>query len=300
MKWKDVPLYLAFRIAVLSFAYLPFWVIYRLSDFSAWLMHHVLRIRRDTVVENLRRSFPDKSSKELNKLVKKTYQNFCDVMIFETLKSFSMSSKQINKRFRLLNPELGQRYEQEQRSLIAVVGHYANWEWGTSKHQQGGYECIDFYKPLKNKYIDHYVRVNRARHGSQLRSVLKAPSTFLGTRDRVCCYTLIADKQNIKRKRFKSVMWLPFLGQDSPFLIGPEKYAKSFNCTVIYGKIDRVKRGYYTLEVVPVCEDPQSAKDGFITQSWVSHLEKQVKHDPASWLWFFAATRARQDHQISG
>lgn len=293
---KDFLLYVGFRFAVLLFGYLPFWVLYRISDCAVLLLYHVFRLRRKTVLENLQRAFPDASKQRINRLAKDCYRNFCDVMIIENLKTFTMSAAEKVKRFKLVNPALGQQYLAQKRSLIVVVGHFANWEWGTSKHHQVNYHCIDFYKPLKNRYIDRYVRWHRERHGSSLASVSKAATTFLKTRDKACCYTLLADKQNVKKRRFKSVLWLPFLGQDSPFLIGPEKYAKAFNHALVYAYTRRIRRGYYAIEIIPISEAPETTQPGEITKKWVALLEAQVRADPGSWLWFFAATRARQDH----
>lgn len=284
--------YLLLRSAILLFGYLPFWLLYCLSDILAFVFYH-LGHRKSIIMENLIDAFPQKSAHELRQLTKEVYQHFFDVMFVESLKSFTASSATLLKRFNPCELELVNEYYRQHKSVIVVMAHYANWEWAvTFPFLSKG---IAFYKPLKNVYIDRYLHRNRARHHCELASVDNPVATFLKHRHELTAYALIADKQNSKKRDEKRVMWLPFLGKDSPFLLGPERYAKAFNYPVLYAFIQRGKeRGQYRHHFILVSGDPKSDAPGDITRRWVALLEKQVSDDPAAWLWFWAATRSRQ------
>ncbi len=286
-------LYLLLRLAILVFGYLPFWLLYVLSDVLTFIFYS-FGIRRDTIEENLKVSFPDKAQKQITQLTKSIYRNFFDVMVVEMLKNFTVSRKVMKRRFDPGDTSLAKRYYAEGKSLILVLGHYANWEWGVSVTDQ--YNCVAFYKPLKNKYIDRYVKRNRARHQFILASIMKPLPTFLKYRDQQTAYFLLADKQNAKKRHLKRVIWLPFLGQDTPFLLGPAKYAEQFNYPIFYSKIMRVSRGHYKHTLIPISENPANEDPAVVTERWVRTLEQQVIEDPASWLWFFATTRSRQQY----
>jgi KDO2-lipid IV(A) lauroyltransferase len=286
-------LYLALRLAIFVFGYLPFWLLYRISDCLSFLFY-TLGIRRKTIFENLKSSFPDKTNQQINKQIKKVYKNFFDVMFVEMLKGFTISSKALAKRFDPGDLSLAEGYWQARKSMIIVLGHYANWEWGVSVAHN--FNCIAFYKPIKNKYIDSYIRRNRARHQFELASINKPLPAFLKSRDKLSAYFLIADKQNVKKRHLKRIVWLPFLGKESPFLLGPEKYAKSFEYPVLYSKIKRIGRGRYQHQLISVADDPAALPAEEITKRWVSILEEQVTEDPSSWLWFWATTQSRQQH----
>ena len=43
----------------------PYWLLYLKSDVYCFLLYHVFRYRRKVVRQNLLRSFPDKSAKEI-------------------------------------------------------------------------------------------------------------------------------------------------------------------------------------------------------------------------------------------
>ena len=75
---------------------LPFCILYIISDIFYFFVFYVARYRRRIVRENLVKSFPEKSLKEIVKIEKKFYSSFCDYIV-ETLKLMRMSPERIKK-----------------------------------------------------------------------------------------------------------------------------------------------------------------------------------------------------------
>lgn len=68
-------------------------------------------------------------------------------------------------------------------------------------------------------------------------------------------------------------------------IFGTEKYAKEYNYPVLYGRINKVKRGYYSFEFSDAIEEPQVTGYGEITKA-INHLiEKDIIAKPEYWLW---------------
>ena len=65
---------------------LPFRLLYAVSDLLYILMYHIFRYRKQTVQDNLRLVFPEKSDLEIKTITKKFFHHFCD-MILESIKS---------------------------------------------------------------------------------------------------------------------------------------------------------------------------------------------------------------------
>ncbi|MEO8713141.1 MAG: lipid A biosynthesis acyltransferase, partial [Parafilimonas sp.] len=78
------------------FSLLPFWILYRISDFAYVLIYHVFGYRKDVVFSNLAIAFPEKSLEERKHIAKKFYRNFTDNFI-EIIKLLSISKKQLQK-----------------------------------------------------------------------------------------------------------------------------------------------------------------------------------------------------------
>jgi len=263
-------------------AIIPFFLLYLFSDFMGFIFYRVVGYRKDVVIDNLQKSFPDLKKEELNRLVRLSYRNLSDVMV-ETLKGFSLTKKQILKRHRFVNPEVLEPFLKSDQSFIVTASHYNNWEWGgLSIPLQVGCDVAVFYKPLSSKRMDTVIKNNRQRTGIEMVSFFKTAATFKKYKDRPTAYFLVADQSpSNARKSY----WINFLGRETAFLHGPELYAKSYNLPVLYADMKRVKRGYYEIDLSVLVDNPSGLQDGEITRRYAAKLEDVVRKQPENWLW---------------
>ncbi len=271
---------------------MPFRVLYIFSDMVYFLVYYLAGYRRKVVFENLRSSFPEKNEREIRLLTKKFYHHLCDISL-ESIKGFTMSPEQLIMRHHILNPELADHYFDSGKSVIAVPGHYNNWEWGSlSPGLQMKYPIVGFYKPMSNKLVDAYAKRHRAKFNTLLASIRETALTFGKLADKPLAYIMASDQSPTN---MKDSYWFNFLNHDTAWLHGPEKYARMYNLPVIYVDIQKVKRGYYELKLVLLTENPASLPDGEITRLYVQHLEKSILQDPAYWLWSHKRWKHRRD-----
>jgi KDO2-lipid IV(A) lauroyltransferase len=274
--------YILFRFFVALFYIFPFWVIYGISDFFAVLLYFLVGYRKKVIIKNLKNAFPTKSEKELKKLLFPIYRNISDLMV-ETIKGFSMSPKQVMKHIKTTNVELMHDLYNRKKGIIGVLGHYGNWEWAALlaglKLKQG---TVALYKPLSNKFLDAYMRKNRARFGIKLSSIYATAKTFDEHKNDKMLFALVADQSpsNINKS-----FWVDFLNQPTACLHGPEKYSKMFDMPVVYIHIIRKKRGYYDITFETLTETPAKITEGEITKQYMLTLEQDILKDPSQWLW---------------
>lgn len=274
--------FILFLISIVIVAILPWWLIYWYSNLMATLLHNVLRYRVKVTQSNLRIAFPEKSDEELTAIEKKTYQNLADISV-EALKGFTMRNSVIRERHRILNPEVLDYYFEHKQSIIGVAGHLNNWEWGAlSAGIQLKHHPIAIYKPLSNKLIDWFIKWNRSIRGTELVPTNKTFETFLNNKNKPCIYILVADQSP---SDVSKAYWINFFNQETACIHGPEKYAKKYNYPVVYIDIKRVQRGYYTVELNILCDNPRQMKDGELTMAYMKRLEKSIRENPESWLW---------------
>lgn len=274
--------YIFFRFLHAFIGLMPFRCLYIFSDICSFAMHHIFRYRRKTVYENLRRSFPEKSNEELNRITHKFYKNLCDVSL-ESIKGHSMSTAKLLKRYKCLNPEVANHYFEKRQSVIFALSHYANWEWGT---QVAGsifmHKAISFYKPLSNKYLDKYFLDQRATRGMELFSIYQTKFIFRAEDHIPRAYFLVSDQSPSNKKRS---YWLKFLNQDTACIHGIESYARLFNVPVIYADVQRVGRGKYTISLEVLCDKQENTQQGEITGLYMRKLEEIIIKKPEDWLW---------------
>lgn len=275
-------LYLIFLFSIYFIAIIPFWLLYQFSNILSFLFNHVFRYRKKVIITNLRNSFPEKSDKEIRIITKKAYKNLTDIIV-ESIKGLTISDTEIQKRFKIKNPELLNKYFYSGKSIIGVSAHYGNWEWGAiAGSLQIKHKAIAIYKPLTNKYIDNFLRRTRAENGTLLKSIRKTTETFQKYRNQPCIFILVADQSP---SSVKKAYWTNFLNQDTACLHGPEKHAKNNNYPVFFLNIQRVKRGYYELTAEKLFEEPAATKEGEVTHKYMKRLEEIIKEKPENWLW---------------
>ena len=270
------------RFVILIFKITPFFIIYLLSDFLYFIFFRVVKYRKKIVISNLNKVFPDKTVKEINIIAKKFYKNLADITI-ESVKGFAMSKKQMLKRFKALNPEIANKYFDQNKDIVVLAAHYANWEWGAvACATQFKHKTAVLYKPLSNPFLDKYIREKRARFGVELVPISETKEFFAKEKSEKTAYIMVAD-QNPSNPRVS--VWVNFLGQQTPFLHGPEKYAKMLKTPVVYFDVVREKRGFYTFKVIDVTKDASKFNENELTKIFADILEKIIYKNPSDWLW---------------
>ena len=264
---------------------LPLSVQYVFSDFYYLVLYYLLRYRRRVVRRNLTHAFPEKSLEELIRIEKKFYRHLCDVFV-EMYRMWHMSEDEIRRRCVFTNPEVIERYFRQGKSVIGVLGHFGNWEWMAS-YGLWMSEKVDFftlYKPLHDPEADCVMRKIRSRFKAKpvprqdiLRRIIankKMGRLFLAG--------FIGD-QTPNRDNLN--FWMDFLNQDTPVLLGTEKIARKFDLPVISLRMRKVKRGYYEVDFVDICEEPNRLEEGELTRMHTRMLEKFIREEPELWLW---------------
>lgn len=274
--------YLLYYFVIIPVSLLPFPMLYAFSDFLFVFIYSIFGYRKKVVFTNLRNSFPNKSEEEINKIAKLFYHHFCDVIV-ESLKSFTISENEILKRMVLKNPDLLNSYYDQNKSIILSGGHYNNWEWiAIALDQQIKHQSIAIYKTLANKFFDEKMRTTRSRYGLMMISTKRVKVIFEEFKSQLTA-TIFANDQSPRKS--ENNYWMTFLNQDTAVLFGTEKYAKDYNYPVLFGSIDKVKRGYYSLYFTVVENDPANSPYGKITETTTRLLEEQILKAPQYWLW---------------
>ncbi len=262
---------------------LPLSVLYIISDFLFILLYYFPSYRRKVVRENLRNSFPEKSDAELESIEKKFYHHLSDLFI-EILKLTHMSREESLRRMKITNVELLERLHSEGRDIVAVIGHFNNWEWLKSLIFHTTYQTVSIYKPLRNKRFDKFLLDLRSREGMILTPMSLIVREILQARKegKIAIYSFITDQTpppgDIR-------YWTTFLNQDTPVYLGVEKIASKYDMAVVFFNVQKVKRGYYNYTVELLFEHSSGLPEHAITDSHVKKLEEIIREKPEFWIW---------------
>ena len=271
-----------YYLVILPISRLPYFILYGVSNFMYLIMYYIIGYRKKVIEGNIYGAFPDLDEKERKKIVKKFYLHFCDLIV-EAIKNFTVSEKQIKKRVTFSNVELPDALFDKGKSVITIGGHFGNWEMfaiaagNVMKHKQYG-----IYKPLSDKFFDGKMKSSRGAYGMNMIPMKETKSYFEVEYSAPISIIFGSDQWPSKPER---AYWTTFLGRETPFLYGAEKYAREFDWPVVYCEILRVKRGYFNVKYHLLTETPNDLKDGDIIDSFVRKLEKTIEGNKPYWLW---------------
>ncbi len=279
MKFLTAIFYYGFIIPI---SHLPFRVLYVISDGLYFMIYRVIGYRKKVVLQNIARSFPDKTAAEHLQIVRNFYRHFCDLVV-ESLKVFTISQAEVNERMKVMNPDFMDRFYDQGKNVIVAGGHYNNWElFAVAIDAPLKHKAVAIYKPLTSMFFDKKMRESRSKYGLEMISTKKVEEEF--KRENAELRTIIFGIDQ-SPKSAKRSYWSTFLNQDTAMLFGAEKYAKEYNLPVVYARINKISRGHYTTEFVEAIEDPTNTSYGEITKRMNDLLEKDILRQPEYWLW---------------
>ncbi len=262
---------------------LPFRILYVVSDILYVLVYYIIGYRKKTVKYNLNLVFPDKSEKEITTISKKFYHHLCD-MILESVKSLTISEAEMMKRFKLTNIEEIHKLEKENRNIVLMCAHYANFEWIFITQKFVKHKGYGVYKRLANKYFDRLIKRKRAKYNTQLITTKETiPVLMESIKNGELSISGFVSDQSPKVN--KAYHWNDFMGIKVPVHTGAEMLAKRLDSSVVFFGVKKIKRGYYETTFKTLAKNANDYKNYEITDMFLKLVEEQIYSAPEYYLW---------------
>ncbi|EHQ29281.1 lysophospholipid acyltransferase family protein [Mucilaginibacter paludis] len=261
---------------------LPFWFLYLLADGIYIVLYKIIGYRREVVYQNLINSFPGKGAEEIKVIEKKYYRYLADLIV-ETIKMISISANEVKRRMKATNPELVTHYYNQNKSIIAAVAHYGNWEMAAHRFSLiPEYQKIIVYKPLSNKRADQYYQQIRGRFGAMLVPMKSTLRKLAALKNELTFTVLVSDQTPVQHE---AQYFTRFLNQPTALFLGVEKMAVMFDTVVVFADVRCVKRGYYEYKIVTLFDYAKQTQPYEITDTHTKYLEEMINREPQYWLW---------------
>ena len=261
---------------------LPLGLIYLVFSLFYLIIYYIIPYRKVVVIKNIKKSFPQYSDKQTKKITKQFYKYF-GKLLAESISNLNISKKNLSKRIIIKNPDLMDRLYNDNKDVLLLSSHYNNWEFLiTAQNFLFRHQAIGIGMPLTNKFWDKKINTQRERFGMKVvnaNNYKEKIKEFSSTPTA----TLILGDQNPSKAN--NSYWTTFLNQDSAFFFGAEILANQMNAAVVYASIQKIKTGYYEVQLSLISDEPNKEKYGYISQSYVDLLEKDVYLNPQFWLW---------------
>ncbi|MFT4032298.1 MAG: lysophospholipid acyltransferase family protein [Siphonobacter sp.] len=263
-------------------SHLPLAILHRFSDVLFFLIYYVFGYRKAVVMNNLRNAFPEKSEAERKKIAKDFYLNLTDLMV-ETVKAMTISSDELKQRMKLENSEVLKQLIDQDKVVFTMLGHLMNWEWISLCIAASGIPTDVIYKPLSNSFFEKFMFSIRSRFGIKPVSMYNILRDMISRKNEPRVVGTLADQAP---HHPDSAYWSMFFHQETDFFNGTEKMARKLKTPVLFGKVRKIKRGYYSFHLEVIAEPPYTSyPEGALTERYVRWLEARLREEPALWLW---------------
>ena len=274
---------------------LPLRFLYVIADVIYLNIFYIFKYRKKTVFNNLDLVFTEKSTVEKKKIAKGFYKHFADLFM-ETVKSISISEKEILKRYQYKNPELVTDLLAKGKSIAFVSAHQANWEWSVNSPLVLNADVKGAYTSLGNPYFDKVVKKSREKFGFTCYPSAKTAKAILNDfkAKKQSIYLLISDQSP---QLNNSLYWSEFLGIKVPIHVGAETLAKKFDLAVVYFATEKVKRGYYNTTFSTITEQPKNCETYQITEKYLALTEQLIRKQPECYLWSHKRFKHRNSYE---
>ncbi len=263
----------------------------RFSRIVAWLAYRALRYRRRVALRNLRDSFPDKSSEEIQSILRNSYINF-GIVTVEFLRLGSKAGKKASSELIINGSEDLDRVLKNKSGSVLAAGHIGNWELLGSAMAQRWPPVKGIAVHMSNPYSDKFIEKLRFDGFEEVIYKSEPATSFLRSLKEGCNLGVISDQD-----AGKSGVFVDFLGRKASTPKGAAFFALKAKVPLFTVYSKRLDDGNYQAEIIPVELD----YDGKITEEKIKtatqeiayRLENFIRENPDQWLWFHKRWKTR-------
>lgn len=264
------------------FSLLPLNLLYIFSSVLYYIVYYLIAYRKKIVRNNLIKSFPNKTKNQIVEIEKSYYRYFVD-LVFEIIKLNNISKKELLKRVKFNGLKDIENYFKNGESVLACTGHYGNWEMCMlALGLNVSAEANVIYKPLNDKVFEQWFQRLRTQYGNIFVPMRQTLRAVVDTKDKPTLFCFASDQTPVREE---TQYTLQFLNQPTAVFLGLEKIALKTNRPIYYFDVKRLKRGFYEVNILPLCLNPKDTKNHEITDLLFHFLNKTIQREPAFWLW---------------
>lgn len=248
-------------------------------------LFHVIRFRREMVLENLELAFgAEKSKKEIEALARANYTHYAQTFL-ELIQSLVWTAEDFKNKTQLFWEPAKKQLEKGQGGFL-LTSHLGNWEFAIQSVSANGMPCDVIVKRQRTRFAQAFLEWYRQRFGGRI--IFESGTT----RDIL---------RSLKENRFPVFVLdqfmgppigLPvkFFGQLAGTAVGLALLTEKKDYPLFTSYNYRDSDGKVKVRVEKVENEPQYSEDRDTrlyqkTQFYNDILERQIRIHPEQWLW---------------
>ncbi len=209
------------------------------------------------------------------------YRHLCDLIV-EDIKGLTISKEELLKRIEIDRDTLN-HYCQKGMSVFITTAHYGNWEWSLQAYSATSPKPMHAgYQRIKNRLFNDLMMKIRSRFGAVMHERSEILRDLLRDKGTQKIFATMADQRPPENNKGHSTN---FMGREVAFFTGTETMARKMNYGVIFCRLKKLKRGFYSSEYIEIEIPPFNSSPYYITEKYVRLIEEEIRRDPTIYLW---------------
>lgn len=290
------PGYLALKLFLKPLSLLSLATLRRVGEGLGRFLGSAVRYRRDVVMVNIARSFPELKYWDLDRICRDFYRHLGKV-VGETIWFGSCDARRLKESgiVRMENPEVLNRIIAEGKSAFVMTSHMGNWEL------MGGYLCYSpdvafrqenvcvVYKEQSSGAFQRFMAENRVAPLEDKASFDGMVETYkvlryaIRNRDRHIIYNFIMDQHPYTDA--SKVKVGDFMHQETFSMDGAPALAAKFHMPVLFLSMLEGENGNYVWKYQVIAEDASTMTELDILNKYYELLQRDIEAQPWNYLW---------------
>jgi len=255
----------------------------RLGRLLGTVWNRVLPLRAGCVKANLEAAFPDRGAAWRRRVKRDCFRHFATVAL-ELAWLPRVDDRWVAERVRFLNRELPFEMLARGRGVVAVGGHFGNWELQGAASARIGIPLTIIVKRVHDPLLDRLVNEAREYHGAETIYTRDSGRVLLKHFRRGRLVAFISDQDAGRQGIF-----VPFFGRPASTPRGAAAIALRLKLPLLFVSSRRLPGGRYEMEYVevPVEEHWSACEEDIrvLTARFTAMLEERIRECPEQWFW---------------
>jgi KDO2-lipid IV(A) lauroyltransferase len=241
--------------------------------------------RRALVEKHLDRCMPGLQAARRRQVIAGFYRNLGELAA-EILSERFLDRETLQARMRFDNgDELAGALRQQRRVLI-LSAHHANWEWLLLRCSIGFENPLTaVYKRISRPWANRLALRLRQQFGCEMVPADGIVPHLMGRRGQVRLLAMLADQSPAAANEQQA--WLEFFGQPTAFYTGPGWIAAKFGFTPYFAAVRREARGRYVVHFTELGTPGARMEPEQLLRAYVDALEAHVRQHPEGYFWAY-------------
>jgi KDO2-lipid IV(A) lauroyltransferase len=272
------------RLIINFFRYIPLSVRRTLAFFIARLAYYISLKHRLITIHNLRRSFPDKSLKEIIRLAKESYVAFM-IVVADFVDIPHLNKENLHKWVSVEGLDNYTEACKEGKGVLIFSAHFGNWEIGNAALAIMTQPFVFIYRIFDSPLLEKIITSIRASYGNVSLSKENAMRPMIRLLKNGDTINILID-QNVT---WYEGVFVDFFGRKAGTTPGLALLALHAKAPVLPVFTRRLPDGKYLLEIGKKVEIVRSGnRDADVltnTQKFTKIIEDKIRQYPAQWFW---------------